>query len=88
MRKHKNKRILIVDDDPTCLLGTKQMLRISGKIDLDVYIDLAMNGLEAINTIKAAFAMDMSHELILMDINMPEMDGIAATKAIRSLFAS
>ncbi len=40
--------------------------------------DIANNGLEALD-----YLSNFSYELVLMDIQMPEMDGITATKALR-----
>ena len=61
-----------MDDEPTCLIGNRSMIKATGKEDnIDVLVDLAMSGIEAINSVKAAFSLGMSYELILMDINMP-----------------
>jgi two-component system sensor histidine kinase/response regulator len=67
------KLILVADDDSTLrMLTTKQLER------LGYTGETAVSGLEAVK--KEAV---QSYDLILMDINMPEMDGLAATKAIR-----
>ena len=49
--------------------------------DTGIEIDFAVNGLEAVKRFEAA---PNDYELILMDIHMPEMDGYAATRVIRS----
>jgi len=49
--------------------------------DTGIDIDFAVNGLQAVECFMAA---PKDYTLILMDIHMPEMDGYAATRAIRS----
>jgi signal transduction histidine kinase/ActR/RegA family two-component response regulator len=68
-------RILLVEDDPmnrevtTCLLD-----------DVGLKVDAAENGRRAL-----AMMEQTDYALVLMDIGMPEMNGIDATRAIRAL---
>ncbi|SMF19229.1 response regulator [Desulfovibrio gilichinskyi] len=47
-------------------------------------IDIAVNGKEAFEAYKIAFAEGKPYTLICMDIMMPEMDGITSLEAIRA----
>ena len=66
-------RILLVEDHPFNQLITTKFLK-----KLGCQIDSARNGLEALQAIQT-----QTYDLILMDIQMPEMDGLTATKLIR-----
>lgn len=65
--------ILLVEDDKINQRITKDMLVSKGH-----QVEIANNGIEAIHMLK-----DKSFDLILMDIQMAQMDGIEATKLIR-----
>lgn len=69
-----NRKILIVDDEPKNLKLLKDILEVSGYTVL-----VAANGKEAIET-----ALLHRPDLILMDLNLPVMDGLAATKILKN----
>ena len=71
----KRPRILVVEDVATNQLVMEHYLR-----KLGCRVDLAANGLEGVEAVQ-----DRSYDVIMMDIAMPIMDGLQATKVIKSL---
>lgn len=67
-------RVLIVDDNATNRLVGAKMLQ-----EFSVHTTMACDGAEAV-----AAASRCAYDLILMDMRMPEMDGLQATRAIRT----
>ncbi|MEQ9186991.1 MAG: response regulator transcription factor [Cryomorphaceae bacterium] len=76
MKKEKT-RIIIADDHQMFIDGIKALLE---TMDVEV-IGEANNGKELL-----ALVNSTPVDLILMDVNMPEMDGVEATKAIREAY--
>ncbi len=75
----EGRRILIVEDDVRNIFALTSVLEGRG-----VKLGVARNGIEAIAALKAsAKTPEDAIDLVLMDIMMPEMDGITAMKEIR-----
>ncbi len=68
-------RVLIADDRPIFRAGVQGMLRDFPEIDI---VGEAMTGRQAVEGSRR-----LKPDVILMDLNMPEMGGIAATRAIK-----
>ncbi len=73
LAKEHPLRILVAEDNPSNQKVIVEMLKRMG-----YRADAVANGLEAIQTLEI-----QPYDLVLMDVRMPEMDGIAATREIR-----
>ncbi len=71
--RHSGARILVAEDEPINQEITQEVIT-----DAGLLVDLASNGREAVE-----MAGSKAYDLILMDMQMPEMDGLAATREIR-----
>jgi CheY-like chemotaxis protein/signal transduction histidine kinase len=71
----KGKNLLIVEDD---LINQKVLINLLNHSEIN--ISIANNGQEAVDLVKRS---KVEFDLVLMDINMPIMDGYTATQMIR-----
>jgi CheY-like chemotaxis protein len=71
-------RVLVVEDNPVNQKVASSLLKRLGYL-----ADISSNGLEALDAINR-----QPYDVVFMDIQMPDMDGITATKHIQKHFAS
>jgi len=75
----EGRRILVVEDDVRNVYALTNILEPRGAI-----VKIARNGQEALDSLDlAAASSDEAVDLVLMDVMMPVMDGLTATRAIR-----
>jgi pilus assembly protein CpaE len=68
-------RVLVVDDVPETRENIRRLLQFENDIEV---VGVAGTGRQAVDTCK-----ELKPDVVLMDINMPDMDGITATEHIR-----
>jgi DNA-binding NarL/FixJ family response regulator len=73
-------RILVVDDDPLYVEASSAILAEDGRVEV---VGCASNGREAVEQ-----AVLLEPDVVLMDIQMPLLDGIEATRCLHRLLPS
>lgn len=73
-REHAGQRILLVEDNPIIQEVAVELLSIVGLL-----VDVADDGARAVDMISTG-----RYDLVLMDVQMPVMDGLTATREMRS----
>ena len=73
----ETKRVLVVDDEDRILFVLHRAL---ARLGAECQVETAANGKQAIEKARRA-----PFDLVLTDLRMPEMDGIALTEALRKL---
>ena len=71
----RSLRILVAEDAPANQRLINALLKKRGH-----RVDVVANGIEAVNSLR-----NVPYDVVLMDLHMPEMDGITATKVIRNM---
>ncbi len=74
-QRHAGRLLLLVEDDPINREVAQMLIE-----DVGLRIDLAEDGVVALEKVR-----QQDYALVLMDMQMPRMDGVQATQAIRQL---
>jgi signal transduction histidine kinase/CheY-like chemotaxis protein len=79
----EDMKVLVIDDDPLACDQARLVMNQAG-----IHSEAVTSGSEAIEMVKLSQARQEPYNLIIVDWQMPEMDGLATTKNIRSLIGA
>ncbi|GGO40114.1 response regulator [Deinococcus humi] len=74
-------RLLLVEDNPADVFLMESALELSGT---QVHLTVARDGLDALEQMRAARDLGILPSLILLDLNMPRMNGFEVLAALRA----
>ncbi|KAL2759023.1 hypothetical protein ACRALDRAFT_2098084 [Sodiomyces alcalophilus JCM 7366] len=74
-------RVLVADDNATNIEVVSRMLKLEDVCD----VTIAKDGQEAFDLVKANMDNNMRFDVIFMDVQMPNLDGLQSTKLIRKM---
>lgn len=80
MERLNNVKLLLVEDNEFNRMVAEDTLK---ELLPGLTIDIAVNGQEAVNRVQ-----QQQYDIVLMDIQMPVMDGVTATRTIRTTLSS
>ncbi|MBR1383891.1 MAG: response regulator, partial [Ruminococcus sp.] len=72
--------VLVIDDDPIACEHAKLVLEKAG-----ISCETVLSGREALELVRVRQARHNSYDLILVDLKMPDMDGVETTRQIRKI---
>lgn len=77
----QDMHVLIIDDDPVACEHAKLVLE-----EVGIVSDSCFSGKEALDMLRLAHARRKAYNLILVDLKMPEQNGVEVTRKIRELY--